>query len=145
MKTPDWSEVEAFCRIGGSPISGRPDVEVDALIIQDAALLHLPHVLRAVRPEGFVLVNARTLEHRGLRRLEGELPDGHLVAVAAHGRHFPNTAMLGALVALTGVITLDSLTAAIRARFRPDAAEAAVDAARRSFAELARTPVRPAV
>jgi pyruvate ferredoxin oxidoreductase gamma subunit len=69
--------VEAHCRIGGGRTpSSHPHVEADALLVLDAALAHLSHVLRDLSPEGYVLVNARTLELLGLGELERTLPPG---------------------------------------------------------------------
>lgn len=135
--------VEAFCRIGGGVASSRPDVEADALIVQDRALVHCPHVLRDLSPEAYVLVNAAALDNLGLGELLGELPPGHVVAVAATEHHFPNAALLGALVAVAGVVALESLTAAMRDRFHGDAVERSVHHATQAYVQLARVSVLP--
>lgn len=122
--------VDAVCRIGGDGIPPRqPAVEADALIVQDVYLLRLPDVLCDLAPGGYVLVNARELAPLGLGQLIHELPAGHVLAVPATDHHFPNAAMLGALAAITGVVTLESLTAAIREHLHGDAAERSVIAA----------------
>jgi pyruvate ferredoxin oxidoreductase gamma subunit len=137
--------VEAFCRIGGGgAASSRPDLEADALIIQDRALVHRPHVLRDLSPEAYVLVNASALEHLGLRELIRELPPGHVVAVPATDRRFPNAALLGALAGVTGAVALDSLTAAMRDSLRGEVAERSVRDATDAYWELARGTVRTA-
>jgi pyruvate ferredoxin oxidoreductase gamma subunit len=140
----DGAPVEAFCRIGGGrPVSSPPDVEADAVIVQDATLVRHAHVLRSLSPEAYVLVNARTVEHLGLGGLIRGLPDGHVVAVEATSHRFPNAALLGALVGITGAVTLESLNAAMRERFHDLAAGPSVVAATQAYATFARTAVVP--
>jgi pyruvate ferredoxin oxidoreductase gamma subunit len=50
------------------------------------------------------------------------------------GRPLPNAALLGAFAAITGVVTLASVAAAIRERFATAPAEANVNAAEAAFA-----------
>jgi pyruvate ferredoxin oxidoreductase gamma subunit len=138
--------VEAFCRIGdGGVDSGRPDTAADALIVQDRALVHRPHVLHDLSPEAYVLVNGSAVEHLGLGGLIRELPPGHVLAVAATDHHFPNAALLGALVGVTRVVALDSLTAAMRDRLRGDAAERSVRAATDAYRAAIGRVERPSV
>ena len=58
----------------------------------------------------------------------GDLARKHL------GRPLPNAALLGAFAAVTGIVTLDSVAAAIRERFATAPAEANVAAAEAAFA-----------
>ena len=118
--------VVSFCRIGDGEIRLRePISEPDALIVQDATLLHQVDVFGGLQPDGYVLINtARTFEELGLGSLVETLRAERLVTVPATelarehlGRPLPNAALLGAFAALTGVVSLDSVTAAIRNRF----------------------------
>jgi pyruvate ferredoxin oxidoreductase gamma subunit len=125
--------VVSFCRIHDRPIRVRePILEPDALIIQDPTLLHQVDVFGGLREGGNVLVNsARTATELGLADLAArvitvpasELAREHL------GRPLPNAALLGAFAALTGVVALESVAAAIRERFAAAPAEANVAAA----------------
>jgi pyruvate ferredoxin oxidoreductase gamma subunit len=125
--------VIAFCRLDEAPIRLRePVAEPDAVLVADPTLLHHVDVFGGLRDDGFVLVNStRTLEELGLGELRerhaGErlltVPAGEL-ARARLGRPIPNAALLGALSALTGVVTLRSLWGAIDERFGTGAAEA---------------------
>ena len=138
--------VEAYCRIGGDgAFLSRPDAEADAVIVQDATLVHRPAVLRDLSPVAYVLVNARTLEHLGIRELVRELQDGHVVAVAATTHPHPNAALLGALLGITRAVTLDSLHAAIRERYPPEVASVSVDAATRAYLDMSTRPIGRAV
>jgi pyruvate ferredoxin oxidoreductase gamma subunit len=113
--------VVSFCRIDDRPIRVRePIMEPDALIIQDPTLLHQVDVFGGMRPGGAVLINTgRTPEELGL----GDL-DFDVLAVPASelarehvGRPLPNAALLGGFAALCGIVSLESVTTAIGARF----------------------------
>ena len=136
--------VVSFCRIDDHPIRLRePILAPDALIVQDPTLLHQVGVFGGLRPGGLVLLNStRDPDRLGL----GEL-DARVVAIGATevarehlGRPLPNAALLGAFAALSGLITLDSLSAAIRERFPSRVAEANAAAATAAHA-LIREPV----
>ncbi len=128
--------VVAFCRIDDREIRVRePIVAPDALIIQDPTLLQQVDVFGGLQPGGRVLLNStRSAAELGIGHLDvicvpaGDLAREHL------GRPLPNAALLGAFAAVTGVVTLDSVAAAIRERFATAPAEANVKAAEAAFA-----------
>jgi pyruvate ferredoxin oxidoreductase gamma subunit len=114
--------VLSFCRVDDRPIrSHDPVTTPDAVVVQDPTMLHLPGILDGLRPEGLLLVNSTHAP--GDLGLDG-LP-ARVVTVPATdlsrerlGRPLPNTVLLGALAGLTGVVTLEAVQEAIRARFR---------------------------
>jgi pyruvate ferredoxin oxidoreductase gamma subunit len=122
--------VVAYCRLDDRPIrSHDPIAAPDAVVIQDPTMLHLAGVLDDVPPGGLVLVNsAREPGRLGLDEFLVRtsrivsVPAGDL-ARARLGRPLPNTALLGALAALSGVVTLAALQGAIRRRFAGSAGE----------------------
>jgi pyruvate ferredoxin oxidoreductase gamma subunit len=135
--------VMAFCRIDGMPIRLRePVLNPDALIIQDATLLHQTGVFAGVQAGGTILVNStRTFDGLGLTRLTGGAQHYRVCTVPATelalthvGRAVPNVPMLGALAAFCAAIALDSLIAAIRQKFPHAVAEKNVAAATAAFA-----------
>jgi pyruvate ferredoxin oxidoreductase gamma subunit len=139
--------VTAFCRISDHPIRARePIVEPDALVVQDPTLLHQVDVFGGVGPDGYVLVNtARTLDDLGLSELVHRFRPERVVTVPATelarellGRPLPNAALLGAFAALTGIVSLDSVAAAIRRRFSGATAEGNVAAASAAHDAVAR-------
>ena len=70
--------VVAFCRISDKEIRSRePVIEPDAVIIQDATLLHQIDIFAGLKPEGFVLLNSqRSLQELGLADLlKGRRPE----------------------------------------------------------------------
>ncbi len=134
--------VVAFCRIDDKPIRLRePIVEPDALIVQDPTLLHQVDLFGGVTRDAFVLVNtSRSFDELGLADLAERFLPERVVAVPATelarehaGRPLPNAALLGAFTALTGVLALASVTAAIRDRFPGRLGELNVAAAEAAF------------
>ena len=131
--------VVAFCRIADSDIRTRePVARPDALIVQDSTLLHQVDVFGGLRAGGCALINTtRTLSELGLDDLAGRFDAGRMLTVPATdlarehtGRPVPNAALLGGFAALTGVIGIDSVSAAISDRFPGRVAEGNVAAAR---------------
>jgi pyruvate ferredoxin oxidoreductase gamma subunit len=131
--------VVAFCRIDDAPIRAHdPIAEPDAVIVQDPTLLHMVPVFAGITTSGFILVNSSSpFAGLGVDDLVPGLQPSHLVTVPATdlsrqrlGRAMPNTALLGAFAALTGVVTLDAVQDAIRQRFTGEVAEANAEIAR---------------
>lgn len=118
--------VVSFCRIADTPIrSHEPIAAPDALIVQDVSLLGQVDVLGGLVPDGFLLLNTmRTPQELGLANAVAVLPPGHVVTVHATelamehvGKPVSNVPLLGAFAALTGLISLDAVVAAIEERF----------------------------
>jgi pyruvate ferredoxin oxidoreductase gamma subunit len=118
--------VMSFCRIDDKPIrTHEPVSEPDALLIQDPTLLHQADVFAGLGPYGYVLVNAvKGFADLGLADLAATHDSARLLnvpasslALARLGRPLPGAPMLGGLAALTGVVSLDAVLAAIRERF----------------------------
>jgi pyruvate ferredoxin oxidoreductase gamma subunit len=115
----------SYCRIDARPIRAHDPIDApDVVVVQDPTLLHGGGVLTGLAEHGLVVVNsARTpvaLVDAGLRLGDGQravcLPASEL-ARERLGRPLPNTALIGAVVALTGVVRRPALYAAIRERF----------------------------
>lgn len=134
--------VTSFCRIDDKPIRTRePITEPDAVLIQDATLLQHADTFSGLRPDGYVLVNsAKSLGDLGLAEFAEGRQGGRFLTVPASqlalshlGRPLPGAPMLGGFAALTGVITLDSVLAAISDRFTGKVAAGNAAAARAAF------------
>jgi pyruvate ferredoxin oxidoreductase gamma subunit len=139
--------VVSFCRIDEREIRSREPVAVpDALIVQDATLLHQVDVFGGLRPEGYVLINSiRSFDELGLGDWAGDFHHEHLLTVPASGlarEHVgqarPNAALLGGLAALTGVVSLDAVVKAIRTRFPGKLGDGNAAAAEDCFAFVGR-------
>lgn len=128
--------VTAYCRVDTQPIRTHDPIAVpDVLVVQDPTLLRDPGLVGGLVPGGLVLVN--TAGPAGSIVFASGPPDARIVTVPATevarrliGRPLPNTALLGALVTLTGVVGLGPLEAAVRRRFAGAVAEANVAALR---------------
>ena len=116
--------VVAYCRIDEKPIRAHDPVAApDAVVVQDPTMLLIPGVLDDLVPGVVLLVNSsRTPSELGLDAVL--LAGGRVVTVAATdlarqrlGRPLPNTALLGALAGLTGIVGLEALQCAMTQRF----------------------------
>lgn len=134
--------VVAFCRIDDKEIRLRePIMQPDALIIQDPTLLHQVDVFSGLKKDGYILINTtHSFDQLGLTDFMQGFNPAHLLAVAATelamrhvGRPLPNVPLLGAFAALSGLITLDAVQAAIGQKFRGAVAQGNIDAARAAF------------
>ena len=130
--------VVAFCRIDDRPIRVRePIVRPHAVVIQDPTLLHQVDVFGGLDADGYVLINTvRGLDDLGIAEIVHRLRPECVATVPATeiarerlGRPVPNAALLGGLAALTRVVTIGSVAAAIRERFTGPVGEANVAAA----------------
>ena len=124
--------VVSFCRISAREIRTRePIARPHAVVVQDATLLHQVDLFGGMRDDAYLLINSvhsiaqLGLEEwaRGFRRERlmtvpaGEICRRHL------GQMRPNAAMLGALAALTRVVSLEAVAEALDARFGGGLAE----------------------
>src|SRR5579884_2796657 len=138
--------VTSFCRIDDKPIRLRePIITPDILVIQDPTLLHQRNLLEGLAPDGYVLLNsARTFE--GLPLIQPRnFVAGHFQTLAATeialhhlGRPMPNSVLLGGLAALTGLVKLESICAAIRSKFKGNVAGKNIAAATEAFEIVSR-------
>ena len=138
--------VVTFCRIDDREIRTRePIVEPDALIVLDATLLHQVDLFAGLRPDGYILINsARTFDELGVGELADRFRHERLLTVPATelalrhiGRPIPNAVLLGGFCAMSGMISSESLEAAVRARFAGELAEANIAGAREAHAWVA--------
>jgi len=145
--------VVAFCRIADRPIRTRePIAHPDALVIQDPTLLHQVDVFSGIADDGYVLINtSRDLSALGIGEYAGRFALGRLLTVPAGeiarectGKPMPNAALLGGFAALTGVVSIDAVEDAARARFGAKLGQANAAAARATH-DLVRARVPEAV
>ena len=113
--------VAAFVRISDRPIRSHDPVEVpDVVVVQDATLLTLPFVVAGLRPGGLLLVNTqRALPAAVLAATSGctvTTVPASAIATRSVGRDMPGPALLGALAAVTDVVLVDSVIAAVQDR-----------------------------
>ncbi len=118
--------VAAFVRVDKAPIQLRSQVRSpDFLIVQDDTLLHDPKITAGLKPGGAMLVNSslsseEVAEHFNCRCISIDATE---MAMAHIGKPIPNTALLAALLTLTGQFPLSALSAALTGRFHGDLLE----------------------
>jgi pyruvate ferredoxin oxidoreductase gamma subunit len=131
--------VVAFCRIDDREIRLRePILRPDALIVQDPTLLHQVDVFSGLGSSGYILINTRrTFDDLGIGDFVRGLQADRIVTVPATefalthvGRPVPNAALLGGFAAVSGVISIDAVVAAINEKFEGKVAEGNEAAAR---------------
>ncbi len=134
--------VVAFCRISDTEIRSRePVMHPDALIVQDATLLHQVRVFEGLASDGYLLINSsRGFGELGLGEFAEEMRSDRVLTVPATdiareylGRPVPNIVLLGGFAALTGRISLESELTAIHERFAGKIADGNAAAARAAF------------
>ncbi|MGZ5155209.1 MAG: 2-oxoacid:acceptor oxidoreductase family protein [Caldimonas sp.] len=141
--------VVAFCRIDDKEIRLRePILTPDVLIVQDPTLLHQVDVFQGLVADGYVLINTRrSFNELGLAEIATRFRHERLITVPATeialkhlGRPLPNAVLLGGFAALSGLIRLDAVAHAIRAKFGGKVAEANVAAATEAFEYVRKEP-----
>lgn len=137
--------VVSFCRISDHEIRLRePVLEPDVLIIQDPTLLFSVDLFAGLSPNGLVLINSsKDIAELELDALVDRLPRGHVRTLAATelalkhiGRPLPNAVMLGGLAAVSGVIRIESVVAAILEAFPGPVGAANIAAAQAAYEVL---------
>ena len=140
--------VTAFLRISDWPIRLRCEVtEPDDLIVLDPTLVEAVDITGGLKPGGSILINSpRPAEGYGdlARRFRVTTVDGSAIALrhdlGSKTQPIVSTAILGAFAAVSGLVRLESVCAAIREEMPLRAAEnvaAARDAAEAVRATLA--------
>lgn len=134
--------VVAFCRIDDKEIRLRePILAPDVLIVQDPTLLHQVDVFQGLHADGYVLINSKRSFHElGLAEIEKRYRHERLTTVPATeialkhlGRPLPNAVLLGGFAALSGLVTLEAVSHAIRAKFSGKVADGNIAAAAEAF------------
>jgi len=138
--------VMAFCRLDDRDIRLRePVLEPDALIIQDATLLHQVDLFAGLGREGYILLNStRSFGELGLSEFTRDFHRSRLctlpateIAIRHVGRAVPNVPLLGGFAAISREVRLESVVAAIREKFPHAIAEKNVAAAAEAFGIVA--------
>lgn len=114
--------ITAFTRISEEPIHLHSSVyEPDVVVVLDPTLMG-PSVVEGLKPETKIVVNTDQSpeEMRAIMGVqEGKLYvlDATSLALKILGRPITNTAMLGAVVKVTGIVELDSMLQVVGERF----------------------------
>jgi pyruvate ferredoxin oxidoreductase gamma subunit len=126
--------IQAFTRISDDPIEIHNNIEhPNVVVVLDETLLPIVDVTRGLADGGVVIVNTCTPPDavRAALKVEG----GTVATVDASGisqetlkRDMPNTPMIGALAKLTGLFTLDQVSAHLAKTFGKKFSQEVIDA-----------------
>lgn len=123
--------VEAYCRIDDKFINLRTFIyEPDYLIVLDDSLLKL-NITKGLKKGGTIIIN--TDRKSPIKGFNVFTIDATKIALEVLGRPIVNTAILGAFVRVTGLISLKSLKEAILERFPGDVGKKNIIAIEKSY------------
>ena len=116
--------ITAFNRISQSPIRVHSNIyDPDYVVVVDETLLHAVHVTDGLKDEGAIVVNTPKSpeEIRPLQRgYKGRVVtvDAREISEKTLGKNFPNTPMLAAIAAVSGVMEKEAFLSEMEASFR---------------------------
>lgn len=114
--------VEAYARISDDRINLRSQIyEPDIAVVLDTSLLKVKDIALGLRKNGTIIINTNKplneLSIKNKQNFKVYRVDATAVALKILKRNIVNTAMLGAFVAVTGLITLEAIYEGIEKRF----------------------------
>ncbi len=136
--------VRAYTRITAETtlIPRTPVLEPDIVVVLDSGLLGLPDVLQGIKKGGLLLVNTKAKPSE-LRARLGCSSDIRVATVDATGialetirAPIVNTAILGALVRASNVVSLENIIEAVKERFPGRVGEVNVEAVKKAYEKV---------
>ncbi len=133
--------VTAFTRISDEPIEVHSMIyQPDIVVVLDPTLLGVVNVVEGLKKGGYIVINYSGDTEKLYQLLGVEKGVYHVFTVPATklalevlGKPITNTAMLGALVKATGIVSWESLEKAIMERFPGKVGEANVRLAKLAY------------
>ena len=138
--------IQAFTRISAEPIEIHNNIEhPGVVVVLDETLLPIVDVTSGLLDDGVIIVN--TCSSPEVLRAALGVKHARVASVDASGiskdtlkRDMPNTPMIGALASLTGLFTLDQVSAHLAKtfgkKFSQDVIDANVAAVTRAYSEV---------
>ena len=127
--------VTAFARIDTKPIRIRTQIyEPNYVVVLDSTLLEAVNVAAGLKRGGMIVLNARE-KPEGMRG-KVAVVDATAVAIETLGAPITNTAMLGAFVKATKLLSLDSVVKAVEERFKGELAKKNAAAVRLAYERM---------
>lgn len=115
--------ITAYNRISSDVIRVHSNIyEPDCVAVVDETLIGPVDVLKGLKPGGSLVINTRLTAKEVRQRLggyEGRLHviDARTISEKCLGRYFPNTPMLAAVAAVSGILDEETLVAEMRRSF----------------------------
>lgn len=135
--------IRAFTRLSDEPIRIHSQIEEpNVVLVLDPTLLGSVPVTEGLVEDGILLVNSPNTPDEvraatGFRTGRVCTVDASHIAIQEMGREITNTPMLGALVAVTGLIEMEALAEELRAWFGKKISEEAIEANLRAMRRAA--------
>ncbi len=129
--------VQAYARISDSPIKLREKIEEpDLVIVQDPTIMEMVDVLSGLKKDGVILVNSESPIELSRDDVRAFFVPASRIAIETIGRPIMNTALIGALARITGLVSVDAVAEAIREKFPGEIAEKNVLAVRKAYEQV---------
>ena len=140
--------ITAYNRISESPITIHSNIySPDFVAVVDDSLLQAIDVTHGLKPEGAVVINTQKPTEEVLKYLHGYqgkvvTVDARQISVEALGKYYPNSPMLAAMVAVSGVmepeVFLKEMKASFQHKFakKPEVIEGNMKALEMTFAAI---------
>jgi pyruvate ferredoxin oxidoreductase gamma subunit len=139
--------IQAFTRISSEPIYRHNQVSTpDAVVVLDPTLLSSVDVMAGLKPGGVIIVNfpgSPAELKKSLKVGDGQKVysvDATKIATECTGRPITNTAMVGALVRIAGLVGMEAVTEELKSmfagKFKPAVVEGNVKALQRAYEEV---------
>ncbi|MBU4246324.1 MAG: pyruvate ferredoxin oxidoreductase subunit gamma [Nanoarchaeota archaeon] len=131
--------VAAFCRIDDKAIRTHEQVyEPDYVMVLDASLLEKVNVAEGLNENGIIVINTTEPTENIKLATSAKIKtiDATKIALDAIGKPFVNAPMLGAFVAATGLVKLDSLIKSVEEAFSGEIAQKNVVAVKKAYEEM---------
>lgn len=141
--------ITAYNRISDTKITVHSNIyEPDYVVVVDEGLLDSIDVTAGLNPEGAIVVNSAKSPEEIMSKLKGYTGrvytvDARKISVKALGKYFPNSPMLAAIVAVSGVMDKDQFLKEMEASYKhkfskkPEVIEGNMNALRMTFEEVA--------
>ncbi len=116
--------ITAYNRLSDKPITIHSNIyEPDLVAVVDDSLLETIDVTHGLGPEGAVIVNSQRPREEIVSQLRGYrgrlyVIDAREISVKALGKYFPNSPMLAAVVAVSGVMEQQVFLQEMRASYQ---------------------------
>lgn len=129
--------VLGFTKIDDKKITDRSEVvECDYAVVLDETLIN-EQITNGIKKNGTIVINTAHPEKydylNGINRIS---IDATTIALEILGRPITNTAMLGALVAASGIVSLDAAIKGIENELKPSLVEKNVAVLKRAYTEV---------
>ena len=123
--------VKAYTRISDNPMTIHcPVIRPNLVVVIDPNLIQ-PSVLEGLKENGKIIVNSTKTAEEIKKELgfKGELHvlDATKISLEEIGKNIPNTPILGAIIKLTNLVSLDEIKEQIRAIFKTKLSQQIID------------------